>query len=165
MALDMAASTLQGGRGLEDVPQRLGAGLAAGGEVVQRGDELVALVGQTVGLVPLRRRLHLRLLPALSLVGVQDLHGRKAESAISRPMGAEQETCARAGVVFYLEYPGDFFSFGSVHVSLRDWSDVKQFAGRDDKNRNENRYFMSKLPHFSIKDKQFSGFEPIQTHS
>lgn len=80
VALHMAAPTLQGRRRLEDVPQRLGTRLAAGGEVVEGGDELVALVGQTVGLIPLRSRLHFRLLPALPLVGIKNLHGQEAES-------------------------------------------------------------------------------------
>lgn len=73
MALNVAAATLQRRRRLEDVPQRFGAGLAVGGKVIQRGDELVAFVRKTVGFVALRDRLHVHLLPALSLVGIQDL--------------------------------------------------------------------------------------------
>jgi len=73
VALDVAAAALEGLRRLEDVPQGLGAGLAVGRKVVERGDELVALVGQAVGLVPLGPALQLRLLPALALVGIQDL--------------------------------------------------------------------------------------------
>ena len=73
MALDVAAAALQGRWGLEDVPQGLGAGLAVCGEVVKRGDELMTFVGQAVGLVALRDRLHVRLLPALPLIGIQDL--------------------------------------------------------------------------------------------
>lgn len=98
VALDVAAATLQGWRRLEDVPQRLGAGLAVGREVIQRGDELVAFVWETVGLVALRDRLHVRLLPAFSLIGIQNL-----------------------------EYPWNLFCLRSVHVSLCDWSHVKQF--------------------------------------
>lgn len=73
VALDMAAPALQCRRRLEHMPQGLGARLTVGGEVVERGDELVALVGQAVGLVALRESLHVRLLPALPLVGIQDL--------------------------------------------------------------------------------------------
>lgn len=79
VALDVAAATLQGRRRLEDVPQRLGTGLAVGGEVIQRGDELVAFVWETVGFVALRDRLHVRLLPALSLVGIQNLNAEGRE--------------------------------------------------------------------------------------
>ena len=77
MALDVAAPALEGGWRLEDMPQGLGAGLAVGGEVVERGDELVAFVGQTVGLVALGHRLHVGLLPALALVGIEDLRTRE----------------------------------------------------------------------------------------
>ena len=73
VALYVAAAALQGRRRLEDVPQRLGARLAVGGEVVEGGDELVALVGQAVGLVALGYALHICLLPALALIGIQDL--------------------------------------------------------------------------------------------
>lgn len=79
VALDVAAATLQGRRRLEDVPQRLGTGLTVGGEVIQRGDELVAFVWETVGFVALRDRLHVRLLPALSLVGIQNLNAEGRE--------------------------------------------------------------------------------------
>lgn len=75
MALHVAAAALQGGRWLEDVPEGLGAGLAVGGEVVERGDKFVALVGQTVGLVALGGCLHLHLLSTFTLVGIQDLSG------------------------------------------------------------------------------------------
>ncbi len=44
VALNVAAPALQSRRRLEHVPQRLGARLAVGGEVVKCGDELVALV-------------------------------------------------------------------------------------------------------------------------
>lgn len=73
MALDMATPTLQGRRWLEDMPQRLGARLAVGREVIQCGDELMAFVWETV-LVALRDRLHVHLLPAFSLVGIQNLN-------------------------------------------------------------------------------------------
>lgn len=84
VALDVAAATLQGWRRLEDVPQRLGAGLAVGGKVVQCGDELVAFVWETVGFVPLRNRLHVRLLPAFSLVGIQNLYMEERSTAGQR---------------------------------------------------------------------------------
>jgi len=77
VTLGVAAAALEGLRRLEDVPQRPRARLAVGREVVERGDELVALVGH-VGR-PLAQRHRLRgklLLPlALTFVGVQDLHG------------------------------------------------------------------------------------------
>lgn len=75
VALDVAAPALQGGRRLEHVPQRLGARLAVGGEVVERRDELVALVADAAGFLPDGQRLHgeLRLLLALPLIGVKNL--------------------------------------------------------------------------------------------
>lgn len=75
MALDMAASALERGRRFEDVPQRTGTGLAARREVVQSGDELVALVVDVRQTLAVRHRLHRRLLItfALTFVGVQDL--------------------------------------------------------------------------------------------
>lgn len=78
VALDVAAPALQGGRRLEHVPQRLGARLAVGGKVVERGDELVALVADVAGLLPDGQRLHgkLRLLFALAFVGIENLDGR-----------------------------------------------------------------------------------------
>lgn len=99
VALYMAAAALDGGRRLEDVPQRFGAGLAVGGEVVERGDELMAFVGEAVSLVPWSDRVPVRrVFPDLALVGIKDL-----------------------------EYSGDLIRFRSVHVSLCHWSDVKQF--------------------------------------
>ena len=76
VALDVAASALQGGRWLEHVPQRLGAGLAVGGEMVECGNELVALVADVAGLLSNGKRLNwkLWLLLAFSLVGIQDLY-------------------------------------------------------------------------------------------
>lgn len=79
VALDVAAATLQRWRRLEDVPQRFGTGLAVGRKVVERGDELVTFVWETVGFVALRHRLHVRLLPAFSLVGVQNLYEEEEE--------------------------------------------------------------------------------------
>lgn len=75
VALDVAAPALESGRRLEHVPQRLGARLAVGGEVVQRGDELVALVADVAGLLSDGQRLHgkLWLLFALALIGIKDL--------------------------------------------------------------------------------------------
>ena len=74
VALDMAAATLQGGWRLKNVPQWLGAGVAVGREMIQCGDEFMALVGKAVGLVPLRNCLHVHLLPALSLIGIKNLN-------------------------------------------------------------------------------------------
>lgn len=72
VAFDVAAPAFQSGGRLEHVPQRLGARFAVGGEVVERGQELVALVADVAGLLP---DLHweLRLLFTLTLVGVEDL--------------------------------------------------------------------------------------------
>lgn len=78
MALLVAAAALEGRRRLEDVPERLGAAVAVGREVIQRGDELVAFVWETVGFVSLRDGLNdVRVFPALSLVGVQDLNEQR----------------------------------------------------------------------------------------
>ena len=73
VALDVAAAALERRRGFEDVPQRVGTGLAVGGEVVVGGDELVTFMGQAVGLIALRHGLQVRLLPALALVGLPAL--------------------------------------------------------------------------------------------
>lgn len=89
MALDMAAPALQGRRWLEDMPQRLGASLAVGREVIQCGDELMAFVWETVGLVALRNRLHVRLLPALSLVGIQNLNTERRPYQKNNSAGKE----------------------------------------------------------------------------
>lgn len=72
VAFDVAAPALESGGRLEHVPQRLGARLAVGGEVVERGDELVALVADVAGLLPDLHR-ELGLLFTLALVGVEDL--------------------------------------------------------------------------------------------
>lgn len=79
MALGVAAAALERRRRLEDVPQGPRAGLAAGREVVEREDELVALVADVGGALAVRRGLRRRLLLtlALALVGVQDLGGKK----------------------------------------------------------------------------------------
>lgn len=76
VAFDVAAPTFQGGGGFEHVPQGFGAGLTAGGEMVKRGDELVALVADVSRLLPDRQRLHreLGLFFALPFVGVKNLY-------------------------------------------------------------------------------------------
>lgn len=99
VALDVAATALQGGRRFEDVPQGACAGLTAGGEVIQGEDELVALVVDVGRAVAVRRRLHYHLLFALTLALV---------------------------VVQDLEYPRYFLGVGAVHVGLSDRSGVKQ---------------------------------------
>lgn len=75
VAFDVAAPAFQSGRRFEHVPQWFGAGLTVGGEMVKRGDELVALVADVTGLLPNRQRLHwkLGLLFALPFVGVKNL--------------------------------------------------------------------------------------------
>ena len=77
VTLGVAAPALEGRGGLEDVQQGPRARLAAGREVVERGDELVALVGDEGGPLAKRHRLRRKLLLALILafVGVQDLWG------------------------------------------------------------------------------------------
>lgn len=75
VAFNVAASALQSRRGLEHVPQWLGAGLTVGGEVVEGGDKLVAFVTDVAGLLSDGQRLHweLRLLFALAFIGVKNL--------------------------------------------------------------------------------------------
>lgn len=79
VALGVAAATLQGGRGFKDVPQRSSTGLTARGEVVQSGDELVALVTYVGRSVTKRCGLHDDLLVPFdfTFIGVQDLKGKK----------------------------------------------------------------------------------------
>lgn len=52
VALDVASSALQRWRRLEHVPQGFGARLTVSGEVVEGGDELMALVADVTGLLP-----------------------------------------------------------------------------------------------------------------
>lgn len=75
VALDVAAPALQSRRRLEHVPQRLGARLAVGGEMVERGDELMALVADVAGFLPDGQGLHrkLGLLFALAFIGIKNL--------------------------------------------------------------------------------------------
>lgn len=75
VALDVAAPALQSRRRLEHVPQWLGARLTVGGEVVERGNELVALMADVAALLSNGQRLHgkLRLLFALALIGIKNL--------------------------------------------------------------------------------------------
>lgn len=75
VALGVAAAALEGRRRLEDVPQRAGADLAAGREVVEGDDELVALVANVRGSFTKWRLLHYDRLIAFNLafVSVQDL--------------------------------------------------------------------------------------------
>lgn len=97
--LGVTAAALEGRRRLENVPQGPSAGLAAGGEVVESEDELVALVADVGGTIPIRCGLHYNLLVAFNLafIGIQDL-----------------------------KYPWDFFGICTVHISLSDRPDVKQ---------------------------------------
>lgn len=76
VALDMAAAALQGWRGLEHVPQGLGASLTIRREMVEGGDELMAFVGQAVGLITLRNTLHVRFLPTLTLISIEYLKNK-----------------------------------------------------------------------------------------
>lgn len=81
VAFDVAAPALQSRRRLEHVPQWLGARLTVGGEVVERGDELVALMADVAGLLSNGQRLHgkLRLLFALAFIGIKNLESRENE--------------------------------------------------------------------------------------
>lgn len=80
VALDVAAPALQSRRRLEHVPQRLGAGLTVGGEVVERGDELVAFVADVAGLLSDSIHRELWLLFALAFVGIKNLEKVDRES-------------------------------------------------------------------------------------
>lgn len=75
------------------MPQRLGTSLAVGRKVIQRGDELVAFVWEAVCFVALEDWLHVRLLPALSLVGIKNLQMDRDTlqrcSAASNPSGTQ----------------------------------------------------------------------------
>lgn len=66
------------------MPQGPSAGLAAGGEVVESEDELVALVADVGGTVTIRRGLHnnLRFTFYFTFVGVQDLGQERFEREI-----------------------------------------------------------------------------------
>lgn len=50
--------------------------------MIQRGDEFVTFVWETVGLVTLRDCLHVCLLPALPLVGIENLHKKKKKNTL-----------------------------------------------------------------------------------
>lgn len=76
VALDVATAALQGWRGLEHMPQWFGASLAVRREMVEGGDELVAFVGQAVGLITLRDTLHVRFLPTLTFISIKDLKNK-----------------------------------------------------------------------------------------
>lgn len=75
VAFDVAAPAFQGRRWLEHVPQRFGARLTVGGEVVKSWDELVALVADVTGFLSDWQRLHwkLGLFFALAFIGIEDL--------------------------------------------------------------------------------------------
>lgn len=75
VALCVAAAALKGRRGLEDMPQRPSASLAARGEVIESEDELMALMVNVGGAITIWRLLHYNLLFTLTLafIGIQDL--------------------------------------------------------------------------------------------
>lgn len=87
VALGVAAAALEGRRGFENVPQGPSAGLAAGGEVVESEDELVALVTDVRGTIPVWRGLHYNLLFTFNLafIGVQDLRKEKETAMTMKP--------------------------------------------------------------------------------
>lgn len=111
------------------MPQRLGTRLAVGRKVIQRGDELVAFVWETVCFVALKDWLHVRLLPALSLVGIKDLQmdggATSARLCSEQPQLDAPRTSFSRDEDFYLEYPGNLLRLGSVYISLRDRSHMK----------------------------------------
>lgn len=91
VAFDVAAAALEGGRRLEHVPQRFGAGLAVGGEVVERRDELVTFVADVAGLLSDGQRLHFLLFLTLALVRVQDLRrGQDGEDEENSSLNSTQ---------------------------------------------------------------------------
>lgn len=130
MAFDVAAPALQGGWRLEDVPQRLGARLAVGGEVVKRWDELVALVADVTGLLANRQRLHrkLGLFFALAFIGIENLE----KEIVSAPLLSSEKKKTTKTPGDYaetdLEYSGNLFGVSAVHVCLSDRPHVEQFA-------------------------------------
>lgn len=75
VAFDVAAPAFQSRRWFEHVPQWFGACLTVGGEMVKRGDELVAFVADVTRLLPNWQRLHwkLGLFFALTFIGVKNL--------------------------------------------------------------------------------------------
>lgn len=87
------------------MPQRLGTGLAVGRKVIQRGDELVAFVWETVCFVALKDWLHVRLLPALSLIGIKNLQtdrdARQHRSAASNTSLTQVSLVIGNGEVFH----------------------------------------------------------------
>lgn len=142
MALGVAAAALERRRRLEDVPQGPRAGLAAGREVVEGEDELVALVADVGGALAVRRGLRRRLLLtlALALVGVQDLGGKKYNIIVM--VTIRDAPIPVPAIVHYLEYPGNFFGICAVHVGVSDRPDVEQLtARRTGKNVFVNHHF------------------------
>lgn len=76
MALNVATAAFQSRRGLEHMPERFGASLTVRWEMIEGGNELVAFVGQAVGLIPLRNALHVSFLPTLTFIGIKDLRNK-----------------------------------------------------------------------------------------
>lgn len=79
VALDVAAPALQSGWRLEHVPQRLGARFAVGGEVVERGDELVAFVADVAGFLADGLHRKLRFLFTFAFIGIKNLESGQDE--------------------------------------------------------------------------------------
>lgn len=136
MALCVAAAALEGRRRLENVPQRPSASFAAGGEVVESDDELVALVADVRGTITIRCGLHHNLLSSfyLAFIGVQDLGKEKnfikdllREIVLAvcerRESGQKEKVLAH-----YLEYPWNFFGICTVYISMSNRSDMKQLT-------------------------------------
>lgn len=100
VALGVAATALEGRWGLENMPQGPSASLTAGGKVVESEDELMSLMADVGGTISIRCWFNNNLLVTFTLgfIGIQDL-----------------------------KYPWNFFGVSTVHISVSDRSDMKQF--------------------------------------
>lgn len=88
VALYVAAPALQSRRWLEHVPQWLGACLTVGGEVVECGDKLVALVADVAGLLSNGQWLHRKFwfLLAFAFIGIKNLESGICEFVKGQPL-------------------------------------------------------------------------------
>lgn len=143
VALNVAAPALQSGRRLEHVPQRLGARLAVGGEVVERGNELVTLVADVAGLLSDGLHRKLWFLFTFSFIGIKDLG---SEECFLFTMFCFSDECQFSSINCFLsdstveehkfnhrsttdlEYPGYLFGISTVHVCLSDRPHMEEFA-------------------------------------
>lgn len=101
--------------------------------MVKRGNELVPLVADVTGLLPNRQRLHwkLWLFFALAFISIKNLESpdrpfNPRENAAEKPGdGVKTQMCSAETD---LEYSGDLFGIGAVHVCLSDRPHVEEFA-------------------------------------